>query len=160
MVTKRPRQFNEIPRDFDPSRSAQPFPTRLTPVEEQPRPEYRPPQRNDDQNIDSFSESTYPLNDSSTDFPFPALSQVLSDNSVNYEHLRLEWSESDTKWEYIARYSRFQTGLWMASAPRRKDRNNILSFQLVLILCFDSRISFVGVTKLQSQCWNNRSNCC
>lgn len=120
MVTKRPQQFHEIPRDFDPIRSSQPLTTRPPSIQEQPRPNYQPPQRNYDQNTDNFNEKNFSFNERSTDFPLPALSQISFNNSLNYEHLRIEWTESETKWEYIARYNRLQNGLWMASAPQRK----------------------------------------
>lgn len=125
MVTVQPRQYDEIPKNFDPIRPSDPLTTRQTPTQEEPRPKYQPPQRNNDQNFNNFNnfnERNFSLNDdSSTVFPLPALSQIAFNHSFNYyEHLRLEWTESETKWEYIARYSRLQSGLWMASAPQRK----------------------------------------
>lgn len=123
MVTVRPRQFHEVPKDLEPIRPSEPFTTRpsLTQEQEQSRPKYQPPRWNNEQNSDDFIERNFSINDdSSTVFPLPALSQMSFDNSPSYYYLRLEWTESKTKWEYIARYSRLQSGLWMASAPQRK----------------------------------------
>lgn len=124
MVTKRPRQFNEMPENFDPIRSSQA--TRPPQIQEQP-PRYEPsptrfepPQREYDQNQNDFYERNYSFSESTTIFPLPALSQVSFNHSFGYEHLRLEWTEDETKWEYIARYNRLQSGLWMASAPQRE----------------------------------------
>lgn len=126
MVTKRPRQFVDMPENLDPIGSSQPLTTRPPqppPIQEQPRPKYEPPpQRGYDQNVNDydFNERNFAYNDSTTMFPLPALSQVSFNNSPAYEHLRIEWTEAETKWEYIARYNRLQNGLWMASAPQRK----------------------------------------
>lgn len=122
MVTKPPQQFHEVPRGFDPIRSSQPLTTRPPPIQEQQwPPRYQPTQRNYEQNSDSFNQESYATwNDSSTVFPLPALSQIAYNNSWNYEHLRIEWTESETKWEYIARYNQLRNGVWMASAPQRK----------------------------------------
>lgn len=139
MVTKRPRQYIDMPENFDPIRSSQPLTTRSPSMQEQPRPKYEPqppPQREYDQNAGNydFNDRDYPYNDSTTAFPFPALSQVSSNYSQASDHLRIEWTEAETKWEYIARYNRMQNGLWMASAPQRKHSDII-------------RFSFSAVTK-------------
>lgn len=125
MVTKRPRQFVDVPENFDPIRPSQPLTTRQPQppsMQEQPRPYEPPPQREYDRNEDdyNFNERNYPYNDSTTIFPLPALSQVSFNNSPAHDHLRIEWTEAETKWEYIARYNRMQNGLWLASAPQRK----------------------------------------
>lgn len=124
MVTRRPQQYNpDGPRDFDPIKSSYPLTTRPPPSTMQEQswpPKYPPPQRNYDENIDNFNPDDFSTNDASTMFPMPALSQIAHNNSLTYEHLRIEWSESETKWEYIARYNQMQNGVWMASAPQRK----------------------------------------
>lgn len=124
MVTKRPRQFIDMPGNFDTIRPSQPLPTRPPSMQEQPRPNYESPSppREYDQNMDdfNFNENNFPYNETTTGFPLPVLSQVSFNNSPTYDHLRIEWTEAETKWEYIARYNRWQNGLWMASAPQRK----------------------------------------
>lgn len=133
MVTTRPRQFNEIPKVFDPIRPSEPFTTRPPSIQEQEQSQtrYQPPQRNNDQNWNNFNEKNFSLYDSSTVFPLPALSQISVDDSVNFEHLRIEWTESETKWEYIARYNRLENGLWMASAPQRKLNTETIRIDII-----------------------------
>lgn len=133
MVTTRPRQFNEITKVFDPIRPSEPFTTRPPSIQkqEQSQTRYQPPQRNNDQNWNNFNEKNFSLYDSSTVFPLPALSQISVDDSVNFEHLRIEWTESETKWEYIARYNRLENGLWMASAPQRKLNTETIRIDII-----------------------------
>lgn len=167
MVTKRPRQFIDMPENFDPIRSSKQLTTRSPsqpPMPEQPRPKYEPPppQRDYDQNTRNFdfNERDFSYNDSTTMFPFPALSQVSFNNTSGYDHLRIEWTEAETKYEYIARYNRQQNGLWMASAPNR----NLIDIIWIIQkgnndFCLDFRISLVRIAQLPSQCRNNRSDC-
>lgn len=37
----------------------------------------------------------------------------------NYRHLRLEWTESNQKFEYILQYNSSRRGFWMSSLHKR-----------------------------------------
>lgn len=77
-----------------------------------------PPPINVDEQMTTESVSTNSSSDTSP-LPLQSLSQLAADPTVHYQYLRLEWTESDVKLEYIARYSPTRIGFWLTSAPQR-----------------------------------------
>lgn len=98
---------------FQPPQSTQ-TPRTLQPTRPKPT---QPPQQKDDQEMTTPKRDS--SNSSSDALPLQSLSQLAADVSTDYHYLRLEWAESDAKWEYIVRYSPLRTGFWLASAPQR-----------------------------------------
>lgn len=104
------------------SQPSQPFQPPQFP--ETPRPTQRPTMQPTQPPRQRYNpENTTPKrissNSSSEASPLQSLSQLASDPTTDHRYLRLEWTESESKWEYIARYSQPQLGFWLSSAPQR-----------------------------------------
>lgn len=124
MVTLGSRRYPDVPNLMEPVGEPNTRPPPTQPSWSRPR-TTQPPQLynyDDNREITTTTQTiSYPFN-SSDMFPLQSLSQVVSDtSSSNYEYLKIEWTESNEKWEYITRFSPSRNGFWLSSAPQRNN---------------------------------------